>query len=100
MTRKDIKDYLDEMDEQGTGDVILYDGLENAFVGVATHEDSESGDMLVRAIYSIEGIIASLKKDMTTDEAWEHFQYNIENMRVGPNTPILINTPFWITPNS
>jgi hypothetical protein len=96
MTRKDIQSYLEDMGEEGAEDIVLYDGLESAFIGVETHEDPESETLMLRAIYSIEGIIASLKKDMTTDEAWEHFHYNIESMRVGPNTPILINTPPWI----
>ena len=93
----DLAKYVEDMrgDDKAEG-VILYPGLERAFIGIATHEDPESGNILLRAIYSIEGIIASLKKDMTTDEAWEYFHYNIESMMVGPNTPILINTPPWI----
>ena len=50
MTRKDIQSYLEDMGEEGAEDIVLYDGLESAFIGVETHEDPESETLMLRAI--------------------------------------------------
>ena len=61
---------------------MIADGFNEAVIGVC-------GDKLV---YSIEKIIEKLMEDMSEDDAWEHFHYNIEGSYVGEHTPIFIET--------
>jgi len=56
------------------------DGLDEAVIGV----DYEK----MRLVYSISKVIDILKKDMSTEDAWEHFGFNIAGSNVGEKTPI------------
>jgi hypothetical protein len=83
MNREQIDTFVDEYthgdsDEQ----VLLADGLDEAFIGLTTDN--------IRAVYSIDKIIEILSKDMTEDDAWEYFHYNIESAYIGPKTPLYI----------
>ena len=85
MNREQIDTFVDEYthgdpDEQ----VLLADGLDEAFIGLTTDN--------IRAVYSIDKIIEILSKDMSEDDAWEYFHYNIECAYVGEKTPIYIKT--------
>ena len=74
-------------DERFEG-IVLLDGLDAACVGVT---DSRNGDVL-SAVYDIDKIIALLSRDMGFDDAWEYFQYNIEGLHLGDQSPIFIRT--------
>ena len=85
MTREDIEAFIEETTEEN---ILLADGLEEAFVGIATEED------IPRAVYSIEkSILALTKEGMTHEEADEYFWFNTAGAYVGEQTPIWINTP-------
>jgi hypothetical protein len=56
------------------------DGLDEAIVGV----DYDN----MRLIYSVKKVIEILKRDMNSDDAWEHFAFNIAGAYVGEKTPI------------
>lgn len=86
MTREDIETFIEEAipDES----LLLADGLDEAFLGVAVEEDTP------RAVYSIERSITALTKGgMSHEEANEYFWFNTAGAYVGEQTPIWINTP-------
>ena len=72
--------YLDE-DET----VLLADGFEDAFMGVARQFGRPF------AVYSYRKCIEILSKDMTEEEAEEYFSFNVEGAWVGESTPAFIN---------
>jgi hypothetical protein len=82
MTRKEIDEYVDEHypDEE----IMLLDGLDEAFIGLTTNN--------IRAVYSVQKIIELLSKDMSEEDAWEYFNFNIECAYVGEKTPVYLNT--------
>jgi|LakMenEpi03Aug12_release.lakeMendotaPanAssembly.Ray.scaffolds.fasta_scaffold429336_2 hypothetical protein len=65
--------------------VMLADGFEEAFIGIARQFNQAF------AVYDRAKCISILTKDMTLDEADEHFSYNVEGAWVGENTPAFIN---------
>jgi hypothetical protein len=85
MTRSEIETFVEEYtcgdpDEK----VLLLDGLDEAFIGLTSRN--------VRAVYSMDKIIECLSKDMSEQDAWEYFHFNIECAYVGEKTPIYIQT--------
>jgi len=65
----------------------LADGFEQAFVGSSISAFNREQV----AIYDYEECIAVLMKDMSEEDATEHFQYNVIGSWVGEDTPIFIN---------
>jgi len=65
----------------------LADGFEQAFVGSSISAFSREQV----AIYDYEECIAVLMKDMSEEDAFEYFQYNVIGSWVGEDTPIFIN---------
>ena len=57
------------------------EGFDDAIIGF-----DEVG---ARLIYSVSKCIKILMKDMTEDDAFEYFDYNVVNLNLGNNTPIL-----------
>ncbi len=85
MNREQIDTFVDEYTGSDPDEeVLLADGLDEAFIGLTTDN--------IRAVYSIDKIIEILSKDMSEDDAWEYFHYNIECAYVGEKTPIYIKT--------
>jgi hypothetical protein len=85
MNRAEINAFVDEYTGSDPDDeVLLLDGLDEAFIGLT------SGN--IRAVYSINKIIEILSNDMSEEDAWEYFSYNIECAYVGEKTPIYIKT--------
>ena len=85
MTREQIEVFLRQFDVEGIETVFLIDGHDDAFIGLdASHPP--------RAIYSVEKIIKRLRKEMSEEEAWEYFGFNIEGAHLGEQTPILVRT--------
>ena len=74
-------------DERFEG-MFLLDGYDDAFIGVT---DSKDGDLL-SAVYDIDKIVEILAQDMSYEDAWEYFQYNIEGLHLGDQSPIFIRT--------
>jgi hypothetical protein len=86
MNRAEINAFVDEYTGSDPDEeVLLADGLDEAFIGLT------SGN--IRAVYSIDKIIECLSKDMSEEDAWEYFHYNIECAYVGEKTPLYIKTP-------
>tara|TARA_R100001509_G_scaffold165613_1_gene148226 strand:- start:3596 stop:3856 length:261 start_codon:yes stop_codon:yes gene_type:complete len=85
MTREDIEVFIENITEET---ILLADGLDEAFLGVATEED------VPRAVYSIERCIKAFTKEgMSEEEAAEYFWFNTAGAYVGEKTPIWISTP-------
>lgn len=84
MTKKEIAEFCAEYAPE---DVILLEGHEEAFVGLT------SDDGPTRAVYSLDRIIKVLERDMSREDAWEYFCYNIECAYAGERTPTFIRTP-------
>jgi len=85
VTRDDIETFVETTTEES---LLLADGLDEAFVGIATEED------IPRAVYSIERSISAFAKEgMSHEEASEHFWFNAAGSYVGEQTPIWISTP-------
>lgn len=62
------------------------DGFDDAIIGV------ENQDM--RLVYSISKCIEILCKDMSYEDALDHFGYNVMNTYIGEKTPIFIDDDF------
>ena len=72
-------------DERFEG-MFLLDGYDDAFIGVT---DSKDGDLL-SAVYVIDKIVEILAQDMSYEDAWEYFQYNVAGLYLGDQTPTFI----------
>jgi hypothetical protein len=59
---------------------MIADGFNEAVIGVC-------GEKLV---YSIEKIIQILCRDMSEEDAWDYYSYNIEGSYVGEQTPLYV----------
>jgi hypothetical protein len=79
-----LKKYLDETypDEE----IIIFDGLDEAFVGVGYQFTKPL------ACYSRKKILKILEKEgMNLEEAIEYFEFNIAGAYLGENTPVIID---------
>jgi hypothetical protein len=78
-----LKEKIEEIigDEES---VLLADGFESAFIGVAYQFNTPF------AVYDRDKCIEILMKDMTHEEAEEYFQYNVQGAYVGENTPAFL----------
>jgi hypothetical protein len=70
-------------------EAITVDGYDDALVGWT---DSWQGhERLVRAVYSVEKILATMKSQgMSHEEAEEFFEFNIAGAYVGKHTPVFV----------
>jgi len=59
---------------------MIADGFDEAVIGVC-------GDKLV---YSIKKIIEKLMEDMSEEDAWDYYSYNIEGSDIGEQTPLYV----------
>ena len=78
---KDKINYLLSEDEN----IVLADGFEDAFIGIGRQQFGKP-----IAIYDRLKCIKILMKDMSEEEAEEHFQFNTEGAWVGEQTPIFL----------
>jgi len=65
-------------------EILIADGFEEAFVGVAVQFDKPL------AIFDRQKCIEILMRDMSEDEAYEYFEFNVSGAYVGENTPAFI----------
>ena len=90
MTRDQIEEFVSihlEVDDEG---VLLMDGHDDAFVGLAPR--TFNGPLC--AVYDIDKILRKLVADgMREDEAFEYFDFNIAGGWLGERTPILLMPP-------
>lgn len=66
--------------------VLLADGFEEAFVGVARQFHKPF------AVYHRNRCIEILMREMSWEEAEEYFQFNVEGAWVGKSTPMFLET--------
>lgn len=79
-----LEQCLDDEEE-----VILADGFEEAFMGIARQFGKPF------AVYSFEKCLEILQREMTEEDAIEYFYYNVEGAWVGENTPAFMS---WADP--
>jgi hypothetical protein len=61
-------------------ELLIADGFDSAIIGI----DESS----MRIIYSVKRCIEILTEEMSEEDAYEHFSYNVQNAYVGEKTPI------------
>lgn len=77
-----VEDYLSEL----LGEAVLFDGLDEAIVGVASQYPQPS-----LVVYDRELVVAALvAQGMTDDEAWDWYGFNIADLYAGPGTPLVL----------
>jgi len=75
---------INEIIEQyGDKTFLKADGFDEAIIGVC-----EDFNAPMRLIYSVKKCIEILMKDMSEEEALEHFSYNISGAYVGEKSPV------------
>lgn len=85
MTRDQISEYLEDFYLDDKDNILLADGLEDAFLGVGSYYTD-----VPRAIYDVDKVIAIFMKDMSYEEAVEMYSYNVECAYDGKYTPIFM----------
>lgn len=75
MLKKIIESYPDS-------GALVADGFDDAIIGIATDFTEP------RLIYSVSKCLEILEKEMSAEDAMEHFTYNTSGGYVGPQTPI------------
>jgi len=83
MNRAEIEDWLEEF-YPDFDEILLADGFDEAFVGVAVQFNKPM------AVYDRQKCIEKLMEDMTEDEAYEYFEFNVAGAYVGENTPAFL----------
>ena len=72
-----LQDIIDQYaDEQ----ILIADGFDEAVIGIDERE--------MRVVYSVRKCIEILTRDMSEEDAIEHFNYNVSGAYVGEKTPI------------
>ena len=85
MTREEIDVFI--ADWVPDDDLQVPDGFDDAFLGVTSHIDPPA------AVYSIEKCIEILARNMTKDQATDHFYFNVIASSPTPGGAIFINVP-------
>jgi len=81
---------LDEILERYQDEELLKaDGFDDAIIGV-----SEDFNAPVRLVYSVSKCLRILEKDMSQEDALEHFSYNVSGGYVGEKTPVWVYDDF------
>ena len=75
--RKTLEAFAEEQQEN----IVFFDGFDDAIVGVIKKFNSYS------VLYDTNKVIQILMKDMSEEDAYEYFSFNIESAWVGDNTP-------------
>jgi len=97
MTRDEIVEqiadrlHIDPEDDAGMEEagVILFDGMEDAFIGLA--ERFEEGGHRYFAVYSYRKMVESLVADgMDDTDAMEYLEFNTVGLYAGPGTPAIM----------
>ena len=72
-----LQDIIDQYaDEQ----ILIADGFDEAVIGIDERE--------MRVVYSVRKCIEILTRDMSEEDAIEHYNYNVSGAYVGEKTPI------------
>jgi hypothetical protein len=89
MTRDEIVEQINErIGEEEAAEVILFDGMEAAFVGIA--ERFEMDGHRYFAVYSYKKMVEILSEDMDDTDAMEYLEFNTVGLYAGPSTPAIL----------
>jgi hypothetical protein len=80
-----LKEELVKLDAE----LLFADGFDDCIAGLTIGKEG-----LPVVIYSRDAVIDKLAEEMSEDEAWEYFDFNIACAYVGPRTPqfLIINS--------
>lgn len=83
---RQLKDFLNLT--VGDPDILIADGLSDAFIGIARVNSRTV------TVYDSDKVVKVLMKrdGMTEDEAWEFYEFNIACAHMGDYTPVFVNT--------
>ncbi|MCY9870352.1 hypothetical protein [Vibrio barjaei] len=84
MTKEELHEIALQLDRS----VMLADGHDNAILGYMYPDED---DEWLITVYDTRIIINNLQKEMSEEEAWEFFYFNIEGAYFNKGTPIYIN---------
>ena len=88
MRRDEIVAFVEE--KAPDADIILFDGLEAAFVGIAERFEPD-GHHRVFAVYDYERMVEDLVADGSDyDEAVEYIDFNVIGLYAGETTPAIL----------
>ena len=79
--RKAVEDRLLEIEEEA----YVADGFDDAIIGLI----EKSGECQV--VYSTQGIIDILSRDMDYESAWEFFEFNVRGSYLGSKEPLYMD---------
>lgn len=92
MTRDEIiKSIIEEVGEEEAKDIILFDGFEDAFIGLV---QQFQGPRLACYHYDICILVLMRRDGMSVEEAHEWMSYNVTGGWVGSNTPAFLYPTF------
>jgi len=80
--QEQINGWLD--DNYPDQEILLADSFDEAFVGIATQFDKPI------AVFDRQKCIKILMQDMSEEDAYEYFSFNVEGAYVGESTPAFI----------
>lgn len=82
------KAWLEQVQEENEGELLLMDGYNDCIVGICTRIGSDPA-----IIYSRKKVIAKLvKQGMSVEEAEEFHEFNQAGAWVGKNTPYFLES--------
>lgn len=82
MNRKELTEWIQE---RTLDEVVLYDGFDEAFIGIARR------GMATVAVYDIKSCIECLiRNGLEEADAIDYFEYNTMGTHVGENTPVFM----------
>lgn len=91
MTRDEIVDHINDMGLEDE-EIILFDGMENAFLGIA--ERFEDHGHVYFAVYSYKKMVTSLRgrfgRGMSREDAIDWLEFNTVGLYAGPGTPAIL----------
>lgn len=88
MTGAEKRAWVNYEAEAEEEDLILFDGLDDAIVGIVRVHTRPG-----HVAYSREKIIEALMEDMSYDDAVEYFEFNIACLWAGEHTPAILYEP-------
>jgi len=83
-----VEQINDRIGEEEAAEIVLFDGMEAAFVGLA--ERFEMDGHRYFAVYSYKKMVEILSEDMDDTDAMEYLEFNTVGLYAGPNTPAIM----------
>ena len=78
-----LKEIVDSYSNQDDIQIMKADGFDEAVIGIEISS--------LRLVYSEYKCIQILRRDMTLEDALEHFDFNVRGSYIGELTPIWVN---------